>query len=1029
MGCGASRLSHKSADKYKAEVEQIWDEVSKTVEAKKRGKKKKLVKRRRSGWKIIRIFVSSTFNDFHAEREILVKQIFPDLRQWCERSRLHLVECDLRWGVPKDATGEEKLRTCLEEIDRCYNDNEFPYFLNMTSERCGWIPTPDDVPDNLSEKYQWVNGLSVTEMEIMHGAYRDDNPNSLFAMRESSFLNNLPTEQKKFFVDSDEIVPEKLRILKSRLQNRFKGERFFKYKCGFDSVDKETKKVRLHGLDGDFTKKILEFFKKRIEIQYPWEDIELDPYEQEREAHESFMKNRSATLLGRTDILQQLRDHVTGLAIDVPLVLLGGPGMGKSSIMAKAADVAVDSSAKGDIPGGGDHGWYIFYHFVGAIPGSTDLEKMLKRFLKEMKICTDSNMPKDYETAAQLTSGVLSNPNTKPVIIIIDAANQFDDEKQANVLSWLPRKLAPQIRVLFSMINETPPHKILKERPKMPIEVEVTPLDMESKEKIVTKMLGLYNKKLDATQCQVLLAKESSQNPLWLSIACEELRVHGDFFKVTDKIKSLADGLLELLAQVLSRFEDENGGDLLIATLSLLESSSSGLLETELLTILGDEDNLNLPDGYDAKNASNAEAWLHRDRSTQRPMPLCAAKWAAVYRALRPFLRPFGDSGEGRLDFYHRSLSKAVRRKYFLQNDQSDEAESRNIYHWWHSKLADYFEYEQNIDRKVEEYPYQLVKIDDKKRLCKFLTEWSIFDKLYREDYCTELLFYWRKAGGYSIMEECYEVSLKELEEMGTSKEELALRYEHITRVIIQAGLYEKSKVLLETLIRLEEVELGAKPERMVEVYALCGELWDDITKMHEELSSENLEDLRKAIEFGRKSAAIRETLDGVDAHKYKLAITLMNLAFNLNEWAGCGGDSTLSPSDAIAEGMEKVERAINIFQKFGDLGKEAEANMTKAILYPRGSEEQIKFYELAEEQCRQAYGENCKLMTRLACNISIYHEERKDYYTAYDYVKKWYETCVEVFGESHPKTITANNILNNETYTFVAERLEAAST
>ncbi len=40
---------------------------------------------------------------------------------------------------------------------------------------------------------------------------------------------------------------------------------------------------------------------------------------------------------------------------------------------------------------------------------------------------------------------------------------------------------------------------------------------------------------------------------------------------------------------------------------------------------------------------------------------LPAFKWAEVYRALKPFLRPFGDSGEGRLDFYHRSLSKSVR--------------------------------------------------------------------------------------------------------------------------------------------------------------------------------------------------------------------------------------------------------------------------------------------------------------------------------------------------------------------------------
>ena len=42
---------------------------------------------------------------------------------------------------------------------------------------------------------------------------------------------------------------------------------------------------------------------------------------------------------------------------------------------------------------------------------------------------------------------------------------------------------------------------------------------------------------------------------------------------------------------------------------------------------------------------------------------LPAYKWATVYRDLKTFLRPFGNSGEGRLDFYHRSLSKAVRRK------------------------------------------------------------------------------------------------------------------------------------------------------------------------------------------------------------------------------------------------------------------------------------------------------------------------------------------------------------------------------
>ena len=44
--------------------------------------------------------------------------------------------------------------------------------------------------------------------------------------------------------------------------------------------------------------------------------------------------------------------------------------------------------------------------------------------------------------------------------------------------------------------------------------------------------------------------------------------------------------------EVLSRFERENGGELLVGALCLLEVSSRGLLEVELVTILGDEDNL-----------------------------------------------------------------------------------------------------------------------------------------------------------------------------------------------------------------------------------------------------------------------------------------------------------------------------------------------------------------------------------------------------------------------------------------------------
>ena len=56
-----------------------------------------------------------------------------------------------------------------------------------------------------------------------------------------------------------------------------------------------------------------------------------------------------------------------------------------------------------------------------------------------------------------------------------------------------------------------------------------------------------------------------------------------------------------LLEEILERFEGESGGPLKVATLCLLEASASGLLESELLTILGNEKDLVPPSPYDEK--------------------------------------------------------------------------------------------------------------------------------------------------------------------------------------------------------------------------------------------------------------------------------------------------------------------------------------------------------------------------------------------------------------------------------------------
>jgi hypothetical protein len=87
-------------------------------------------------WKTARIFISSTFKDMHAERDHLVRIVFPELKERCRERHIQLIDVDLRWGVTEEqAGGGEALDICLDEIDSCR-----PFFIGLLGQRYGYIP-------------------------------------------------------------------------------------------------------------------------------------------------------------------------------------------------------------------------------------------------------------------------------------------------------------------------------------------------------------------------------------------------------------------------------------------------------------------------------------------------------------------------------------------------------------------------------------------------------------------------------------------------------------------------------------------------------------------------------------------------------------------------------------------------------------------------------------------------------------------------------------------------------------------------
>ena len=54
-----------------------------------------------------------------------------------------------------------------------------------------------------------------------------------------------------------------------------------------------------------------------------------------------------------------------------------------------------------------------------------------------------------------------------------------------------------------------------------------------------------------------------------------------------------------------------------------------------------------------------------------------------------------------------------------------------------------------DAERRAEELPYQLRKLDDKERLESVLLEEPMFNELYTPDNLQELMTYWEYLGGY----------------------------------------------------------------------------------------------------------------------------------------------------------------------------------------------------------------------------------------------------------------------------------------
>ncbi|MDQ2974881.1 MAG: DUF4062 domain-containing protein [Acidobacteriota bacterium] len=763
--------------------------------------------------RVVRVFVSSTFRDMHAERDELIKRIFPQLRKLCETRGVTWGEVDLRWGITREeAERGEVLPICLAEIQRCR-----PYFIGLLGERYGWVP--DEISPEFVEREVWLaehRGRSVTELEILHGVL--NNPlmadHAFFYFRSPSFVDSVPAEQREVFceiptreatercgaVEAEQQASERKRKL-ARLKEKIRAGRF---------------PVRENYPDATaLGQLVLEDFTILIEQLFP-QGSEPDPLDRDAQDHEAFAQSRAGVYIGRQGYFDRLNEQARGDRL--PLVLLGESGSGKSALLAnwvtqyRAPETPAPQKLSlwkrliGSTPVAQtreEEKPLVLMHFIGATPYSADWMAMLRRIMGEFKrhFSIEQEIPDQPDQLRTAFTNWLHMAAARgKVVLILDALNQLEDRDGAPDLVWLPQEIPSNIRLIVSTLPGRPLDDLKKRGwPSL----EVKPLEADERRLLISKYLAQYTKALSRARAERIASAEQTTNPLYLRALLDELRVFGIHERLDERIEHYlaAQTIPELYKKILQRYEEDYERDrarLVRDALTLLWAARRGLSETELLEMLG---------------------------TSEGPLP--RAHWSPLYLAAEPSFV----SRSGLIGFAHDYVREAVKDKYLRTAQQRKRA---------HLKLADYFAGQSLSTRKIDELSWQLAEAKSWQSLYELLADREFFKAAWRANKF-EVKAYWARVESNSTLRMVYayrhvfDASAEDtshswligrlLADTGHLDEALMLRG-HLVERFRQAGNVENLQAGLvgQALILKERGKLGEAMRLLKEAEQICRE-------------------------------------------------------------------------------------------------------------------------------------------------------------------------------------------------------------
>jgi hypothetical protein len=99
--------------------------------------------------RVVRIFVSSTFTDTALERNFVLEDVMPYLKECALYRGLEVVFSEMRFGI-RESSSEDNLTSeiCMNELKHCQDDSAGVSYILLACDKYGFRPSPSRIPKN-----------------------------------------------------------------------------------------------------------------------------------------------------------------------------------------------------------------------------------------------------------------------------------------------------------------------------------------------------------------------------------------------------------------------------------------------------------------------------------------------------------------------------------------------------------------------------------------------------------------------------------------------------------------------------------------------------------------------------------------------------------------------------------------------------------------------------------------------------------------------------------------------------------------